>query len=195
MSKPSGDYLFFIAALLFAIIAYTFGIRLEQTLPETAGILLMFILLSSKGFICLYQYIVKMIFTSARYVQLIFTLSILIIYMILIGTGFSLLWIRHDIKTQCMQAKKEYNADCVTSLLQLAGDTKRSYYARNNAIWALGQLGDVRALRVLGTLYTGTIPAREPYNEVLSQYELRKAIQLLSGGVNIGSHIWRHGIE
>jgi hypothetical protein len=56
---------------------------------------------------------------------------------------------------------------------------------RNSAIWALGQLGDGRALPALERYYMGIIPDREPFDEMISQYELNKALHLAKGGTNI----------
>jgi len=59
---------------------------------------------------------------------------------------------------------------------------------RNHAIWALGQLGDKRALPSLEKLYTG-----EPcdHSKYVCQYELKKAIKLCRGGLNITAWTWR----
>ncbi|MBF0208082.1 MAG: hypothetical protein HQK53_14480 [Oligoflexia bacterium] len=53
---------------------------------------------------------------------------------------------------------------------------------RNNAIWALGQLADRRALPALNKLYLGTISPRESGDSTISQYELKKAIQWCEKG-------------
>lgn len=53
------------------------------------------------------------------------------------------------------------------------------------AVWALGQIGDARALPVLQEYYTGNIPPRESPERVISRYELKKAIHLLRGGWNV----------
>jgi len=59
----------------------------------------------------------------------------------------------------------------------------------------LGQLGDNRTLPVLQSYYTGDIPEREPLDKTISQYELKKAINLTSGGFNMSAIIWRVGYE
>lgn len=104
-------------------------------------------------------------------------------------------WIGFDVKTQCRQAMGEYAGDCVEALAALLQDEGRGYRVRNDAIWALGQLGDSRALPALAGLYTGVIPPREPLDAGISQYELRKAIDLVNGGANPLALLWRHGIE
>lgn len=100
-------------------------------------------------------------------------------------------WIGFDVKTQCQDAKSEYSKDCVESLINLLRDENKGFRIRNHAIWALGQLGDIRALSVLQSFYTGNIPDREPLNQTISQYELKKAINLTSGGQNITAIFWR----
>jgi hypothetical protein len=104
-------------------------------------------------------------------------------------------WIGFDVKSQCRQAQSEYGGDCTEALISLLQDESRGFRVRNDAIWALGQLGDSRAAGVLQGLYTGNIPPREPLDAGISQYELRKAVNLTSGGQNILAILWRHGID
>ncbi len=112
--------------------------------------------------------------------------SVFLLFFFVIGT-----WIGYEAKQVCLNAKSEYSGDCVEALGTLVRDEKQSYRARNNAIWTLGQLGDARALAALQQYYTGVIPDREPLDQMISQYELRKAIRLVEGGTNISAFIWR----
>ena len=107
-------------------------------------------------------------------------------------------WIGHEVKSLCQNAKWQYlpagrqaDGDCVEALIAQLNDEHQGKRARNHAIWALGQLGDDRALSVLQSYCTGNIPDREPLDEGISQYELKKAITLASGGFNITSFVWR----
>jgi hypothetical protein len=50
-------------------------------------------------------------------------------------------------------------------------------------------------LPVLEKYYTGDIPDREPLDRMISQYELKKAIDLASGGTNVASLLWRDFID
>ncbi len=115
----------------------------------------------------------------------------LIVLLFMIGTT----WIGFTVKNLCKTAQWEYQGDCTTALIAQLQDEERGYKARNDAIWALGQLGDERALPVLQSYYTGNIPDREPLAGTISQYELKKAINLTSGGANITAIFWRYGIN
>lgn len=120
-------------------------------------------------------------------------------YIFAIGISISFLliiiacsWIGNEVKSQCYKAQSEYEGDCVDSLVKLLNDETKGYKPRNDAIWALGQLGDCRALPALKHHYTGVIPPREPLDQAISQYELKKAINLTSGGTNIIAWTWRY---
>ncbi|HSV94421.1 MAG TPA: HEAT repeat domain-containing protein [Spirochaetia bacterium] len=103
-------------------------------------------------------------------------------------------WIGFDVKNQCNGARRDYGGDCTEALVKLLKDENKGFRLRNSAVWALGQLGDSRALPVLQSFYTGNIPSREPLDESISQYELEKAIKLTSGGANITAIFWRYGV-
>lgn len=123
-------------------------------------------------------------------------------YLLAIGFSIFLLfffitcvWIGYEAKSTCQDAQREYGGDCVPALITQLEDESRGFRVRNHAIWALGQLGDPRALPVLQNYYTGNIPDREALDGTISQYELKKAINLTSGGLNITAPIWRSGIK
>jgi|EPASupsiteSAE347_1022098.scaffolds.fasta_scaffold13669_4 hypothetical protein len=104
----------------------------------------------------------------------------------------SCIWIGYDVKENCNIAKSKYEGDCVEALSQFVEDENNPFRLRNSAIWSLGQLGDKKALPALEKIYTGIIPNREPLDLGISQYELKKAINLVNGGLNISSFIWRN---
>jgi HEAT repeat protein len=104
-------------------------------------------------------------------------------------------WIGYEIRNQCLSAKREYGGDCVEASISLLNDENRGFRARNDAIWVLGQLGNKQALPVLEEYYTGNIPEREPLDLSISQYELKKAINLTRGGFNIASLVWKIGFS
>ena len=120
------------------------------------------------------------------------------LYWITVGLGVFILlflitstWIGVSVRGQCQIAKARYKQDCVESLMMVLDDETNTLRERNTAIWALGQFGDSRALKVIDKYYTGQIPDREPYDATLSQYEMKKAIKLINGGFNITAVLWR----
>lgn len=121
-----------------------------------------------------------------------------LIYLMAVGLSIFLLfffittvWIGYEVQNLCQNAKWQYGGDCVGALSAQLDDENQGYRNRNHSIWALGQLGDERAREVLYKYYTGVIPEREPLDKVVSQYELRKAVNLVNGGVNAGAFVWR----
>jgi hypothetical protein len=105
------------------------------------------------------------------------------------------LWIGSDVRRYCKTAKKYYGGDCVSSLSEMVDDRSMPFKDRNTAIWALGQLGNSKALPYLTKYYTGVIPEKESINTGISQHEISKAISLIQGGLNISAVIWRHNIK
>ena len=119
-------------------------------------------------------------------------LSLIVIAVIALGAVSAS--IGFGVNRACKDAQKSYSGDCVDALTGQLTDEKSTFRTRNTAIWALGQLGDSRALPALRRYYTGKIPPREPIDAGISQYELKKAIHLLEGGINITAVFWRYGM-
>lgn len=99
------------------------------------------------------------------------------------------------IQKQCNTAKAKYGNNCINGLIATLEDEKNDFRTRNDAIWALGQLGNETAYNTLNSFYTGIIPDREPLDEGISQYELQKALKLTSGGINGTAWVWRWWVE
>lgn len=122
------------------------------------------------------------------------------LYWIVLGVGFFVLvflitttWIGVSVHEKCLVAMGKYEGDCTQALVQVLDNPEESFRERNYAIWALGQLGDARARPVMEKYYTGEIPEREPYDQGLSQYEMKKALKLLDGGINLTHWVWKRG--
>ncbi|HOY63601.1 MAG: hypothetical protein BWY28_01841 [bacterium ADurb.Bin236] len=117
------------------------------------------------------------------------------------GIGFLMLlfmffatasWIGYEVKEVCEEAMLKYEGDAVEALIGLLEDDAADYRARNSAVWALGQLGDARALPAVKKHFKGYEKgARCDRGEELCQYELYKAVKLLEGGPNISAFVWR----
>ena len=120
--------------------------------------------------------LIKLIFIGIAFFVLIFLLSCV--------------WIGSGVDEQCKMAKEKYKGDCVEVLSQTLDDENNSFETRNREIWALGQLGDPRAFVVLEQYKTDQESQREPLDEMISQYELNKAINLVRGDFNITRIFW-----
>lgn len=99
--------------------------------------------------------------------------------------------IGYDVKKRCELAQNRYGGECVNALMNQVTDDS-SQYGKNDAIWALGQLGDKKALLFLEQYDTREkLPDRAKWDEGISQYELGKAIKLLKSGFNVSAFVWR----
>jgi hypothetical protein len=85
-------------------------------------------------------------------------------------------------------AVAEYGGDRVDALIAVVESPAHSLTDRNRAVWALGQLGEARALPVLERHYTGE---RCDHTRLICQHELEKAIRLCRGSKNVSAFIWR----
>jgi len=121
---------------------------------------------------------------------LVFLISISVFFFIFVFVVTSL-YIGKAVKRECQSAQARYQGNCVSALIKVLENPQSGFIKRNYAIWALGQLGDKKALPVLKSYYTGEIPAKEPYNIGISQHELKKAINLIENNSNISAIIWR----
>lgn len=96
--------------------------------------------------------------------------------------------IRSGVREISARATQEYSGDRVEALIKYVQSEEHGLRNRNKAVWALGRIGDERALSMLEKFYVG-----EPcdHNKHLCQYELRKAIDLCKGGLNVCSWVTR----
>jgi PBS lyase HEAT-like repeat len=98
------------------------------------------------------------------------------------------------VKEMCGTAARAYPGDKVEALMKFVKSDEHTYdahryRANNRAFWALGQLGDKRALPFLRDLLTGQ-PCDHETN--LCQGEIQEAIQKLeSNGFNLPKVLWR----
>lgn len=107
----------------------------------------------------------------------------------LVASGFFSIY--YTVWRTCDLAKEKYSDNCQKALVAVLEDEKTSPKEKNDAIWALGQMADPEYLSSLEKMYVGKVPeGREPLNEVVSQYELEKAIRWTKTG-NITS--WMYG--
>lgn len=89
--------------------------------------------------------------------------------------------IRSSVKEMSAVATKEYPGDRTEALMRYLDSENHSLRERNRAVWALGQIGDGRALPVLEKSYTGRPCDHE---NRLCQRELQKAIKACKSAFN-----------
>jgi len=98
------------------------------------------------------------------------------------------------VKRVCATATRAYPGDKVEALMKFVksdvhGYSAQLYRANNRAFWALGQLGDQRALPFLKDILTGQSCDHETN---LCQGEIQEAIQKLErNGFNLPKFLWR----
>lgn len=114
------------------------------------------------------------------------TLFIFIFLLTINLIGFS-------VKEKCQLAQEKYNGDCTESLISYLDDGSNSFSSRNSAVWALGQLGDKRALPMLKKYYDKDSDENTKWNEALAQSEIKRAIDYMEGSPNITTFFWRFG--
>ena len=111
-----------------------------------------------------------------------------------IGILLLSLSIELHVKEMCETATQKHPGDKVEALMLLVESEERGYDAHryktnNHAIWALGQLGDDRALPFLKNLVTGK-PCDHETN--LCQGEIQETIHKLErNGFNLPQFLWR----
>ena len=96
--------------------------------------------------------------------------------------------IRLGVKNISAEATQQYPGDRVEALITYVKSEDHSFRKRNLAVWALGQIGDKRALPVLTHFYTGGPCDHDHY---LCQGELQKAIKLCQGSFNASAWLPR----
>lgn len=75
----------------------------------------------------------------------------------------------------CSLAEGEFPGDRLAALIAVAQSPHQSLARRNRAVWALGQLGDARAVEPLEGLLTG-LPC--DHDHFVCQREVRKALSV-----------------
>jgi hypothetical protein len=101
--------------------------------------------------------------------------------------GLSLM-IGSGVRSVSAAALREHPGDRIAALMAYVDSPAASLSQRNRAAWALGQIGDARALPLLERYYDGRPCDHE---KALCQYELKKAIRGCRGGTNLLAWVWR----
>ena len=89
--------------------------------------------------------------------------------------------IRSSVKEISAKAVRQHPGDRIEALIAYVDSENHSLKQRNRTVWALGQIGDERALTTLEKFYTGG-PC--DHDSRLCERELQKAIKLCKGSLN-----------
>ena len=120
-----------------------------------------------------------------RFISRAGLIAFALIAALLLGTAWL---IESGVHAASEAALLERPGDRVPALMAYVESPAHPMRDRNRAVWALGQLGDARALPLLEKHFTG----REcEHDRALCQHELRKAIRLCRGATNMPAFIWR----
>ena len=106
---------------------------------------------------------------------------------------FSLTKIYSDVKSVCKEAKEEFQADCISSLIAYSKSSNHSDKEKINAIWALGQLADSTAIPYLENLASLYECSKDGYESYFC-YEVKKAIKWCRKG-NFTQYMYRQKEE
>ena len=122
-----------------------------------------------------------------------------ILYVILIGLAafiilfaISLRMIYSGVESICEIASNKFETDNVESLILLIESDEFSFKQKNKAIWALGQIGDRRALPLLQKLDTDEIQKKPlDSDKYLVQYSVEKAIRQIKSDFIVTRWMYR----
>lgn len=120
-----------------------------------------------------------------RFISRAAVIALVLIGALMLGTTWL---IESGVHAASEAALLERPGDRVLALMAYIESPTHTLRERNRAVWALGQLGDARALPVLEKYFTDT---QCEHGRALCQHELRKAIRLCYGATNVSSFIWR----
>ncbi len=118
-----------------------------------------------------------------------------VVAIVVIGASvlwLTLHWISSDVRAACREARQEFGGDCVDALIAYVNSDQHTFEERNQAIWALGEIGDKRALPALEKMLRTEKLCPSPCNvrTCMCQYSVEKAIRLCEG-LNIARWVWR----
>lgn len=122
---------------------------------------------------------------AVRFIARVAAIGLVVLAAVLLGTTWL---IASGVQAASNAALAERPGDRVSALIAYIESPTHTLRERNRAIWALGHLGDARALPVLEKHFTDR-PC--DHSRAPCQDELRKAIRLCRGGTNLPALIWR----
>ena len=132
--------------------------------------------------------------STSRFRRIVFRGILIVLSVCVVGILLLSLIVELHLKKICGAATRKYPGDRVEALVMFVeskeyGYDAHRYRSNNRVFWALGQLGDKRALPFLRNLLTGE-PCDHETN--LCQGEIKEAIQQLERDqFNLPKYLWR----
>lgn len=117
---------------------------------------------------------------------------LVVLVMVNIGWVITSTWVGYRVRSVCIAATQIYSGGCVEALTKVVDEEKHDGQFRNRSVWALGQLGDQRALSVLQKHYQiSSITAQNSNSSSLNRHDLQASINLIKQSHNITALWWR----
>ncbi|HRY28963.1 MAG TPA: HEAT repeat domain-containing protein [Elusimicrobiota bacterium] len=110
---------------------------------------------------------------------------------VLVLAGGTFYMLHAEVKRICVEAGNRFEGDCVESLIATVKAEELPFKTRNEAIWALGQLADAKALPYLTEIQPKTFCQKPCGNKYLCRYELDKAVKWCTQG-NLTRWMYAH---
>lgn len=124
--------------------------------------------------------------------KILFIVFAFFVFLFLIFFVSTSIYIGSHVNEYCNIAKDKYQESvCTNALIKTLQSENESFFDRNNAIWSLGQIGSRESLDELKQYFTNNIPPKGSYHNTLSQYELKKAINLIEKQNNLAGLVWK----
>ncbi|MFH0795088.1 MAG: HEAT repeat domain-containing protein [bacterium] len=110
--------------------------------------------------------------------KVVFIGSVIALVVIAGTVGVTMRKVFYGLASICATARDQFPGDNVEALMALAQSEEAGFRDRNKAIWALGQIGDQRALPLLKRLQSEQAENRDRDPETgIEAYEVGKAIR------------------
>ncbi len=124
--------------------------------------------------------------------KIILSVILISLAVLIILFAISLRMIYTGVKSICEIASEKFETDNVEALISLIESDAFSFKQKNRAIWALGQIGDRRALHLLRKLDTDEIQEKPlDSDKYIVQYSVEKAIRQINSNFIITRWMYR----
>ena len=124
--------------------------------------------------------------------KIIFSVFLIGLAAFIILFAIALRMIYSGVESICEISSNKFESDNVEALISLIESDEFSFKQKNKAIWALGQIGDRRALPLLRKLDTDEIQ-KKPHDsdKYIVQYSVEKAIKQINSNFIVTRWIYR----